>query len=311
MTARIAIVGTGAFAATHAQAIAETPGVTLSACCDTDLRKAKGFSVQWGGASVDSIDTLLKTKPQIVVIATPDDTHATVLKDILTTEAVPPVIVVEKPLCVSSAELKKLKTLVAASTCTVIVEHSRRFNAGFRGLRSAIEAGTYGTLRSLHWKYYAGWFHTGVHAVDTIRMLIGECSVKSAIMTGKGRDNKDPLLSVELQSKIFPQATVTLEGVSENPYAIFEAEIVLSSGRIRNHWEDIFVDTVSPGTYGPVLRFGSHSTAEPVTAALKTMYTEVLRLLSGGKSEMLHSTDFAAACGTMDILFAAQAKAKK
>jgi predicted dehydrogenase len=44
---RLAVIGTGGMAATHAQSFARMKGVALSACCDVDEKKARAFAHTW------------------------------------------------------------------------------------------------------------------------------------------------------------------------------------------------------------------------------------------------------------------------
>lgn len=304
------ILGAGKFAATHAAVLTRLPYTTLTAVCDSDRKQCSDFTEKWGGRPCTDLQTLLSEPLDLLVVATPDSTHATVLQRILTASDLPHILIVEKPLCITAEELALLRTLVPKCQTRIIVDHSRRFNAGILRLRDLLRSGELGQLLSAHWTYYAGWFHTGVHAVDTLRMLLGECTCTAAKKYGTDRFAEDPLLSVQLTSQEFPEVPITLDGLPEKPYQLFEAEFHLSQGRIRLHWNDVFIDRLREGTYAPMLWFSEHFTVDPIEEALTRLYSSCNAARRGENAPLLDGADFAAACGTMEILFEAITKAK-
>lgn len=307
---RCGILGAGKFAATHAAVLIRLPYTDLTTVCDTNKTQCTNFTEQWGGRPCADLPTLLGEHLDLLIITTPDHTHASVLRSILASPHPPPMVIVEKPLCVTPEELILLKSLVPQHQTRIIVEHSRRFNTGVLRMRDLLHSEELGKLLSVDWTYYAGWFHTGVHAVDTLRMLLGECTCIGAERTGMGRSADDPLLHVTLAATTLPEIPIVLRGVSDNPYELFEAEFVCSQGRIRMQWSDVFVDRIRKGTYAPMLWFSEHCILDPIEEALERLYSSCASARRGEKTPLLDGTDFAAACGTMEILFEAMSKAQ-
>jgi len=307
---RCGIIGAGKFAATHAAVLTRLPYTSLTAVCDIDRKQCTDFTEKWGGSPCADLPTLLSERLDLLVIATPDRTHASALQSILAAPDPPRMLIVEKPLCTSAKELALLRTLVPKYQTRIIVDHSRRFSAGVCRMRDILRSGELGQLRSVHWTYYAGWFHTGVHVVDTLRMLMGECACTGAELAGTGRSADDPLLRVTLTAKGPPEIPIVLDGVSDSPYELFEAEFICSTGRMRMYWNDVFIDRIRQGTYAPMLWFSEHFTVDPIEEALTTLYSSCNAALHGEDAPLLDGTDFAAACGTMEILFEAMSKAQ-
>gem|GEM_PF-4210229 len=304
---RAAIIGTGSFSASHAEALAASPDVKLAAACDIDAVRLAAFSTAWKCKGYgDWAGLLQEESPDIVTIATPDETHARMIKDIASHTHAPRLIIVEKPLCMSQEELHDLEAFVPTVKTAIVVEHSRRFNAGFMDLKTLIDTGELGTLTGTVWRYYAGWFHVGVHAVDTLRMLLGELQCVSAKTQGVDRYEHDHLVRAQLQSVHFPEAEIILEGIPEHPYKIFEAELRFSKGRIRIQWEHIAIDRAKQDTYAPALFPSETKKAEPVEKALNTLYAMSTAFLHRNDTKLLDIAGFAAARGTMDILFEAK-----
>jgi len=83
---------------------------------------------------------------QAVVIATPTDTHATLVREAL--EAGKHVLV-EKPLCTNGTEADELLHYADACGLVLMVGHVFLFNAGILKLRELIEGGTLGRIHYL------------------------------------------------------------------------------------------------------------------------------------------------------------------
>jgi myo-inositol 2-dehydrogenase/D-chiro-inositol 1-dehydrogenase len=308
-TLRCGIIGAGSFAHAHGEAIAAAPTVSLAAVSDVDRERARAFADKWGGRAVADADSLLAEGLDIVTIASPDETHATFIAEIVQHPRAPRLVIVEKPLCTSAKELEGVAAALGGKKTRLVVDHTRRFNAGFQQLKGRIDAGEFGKILSVHWQYYAGWLHIGVHAVDTLRMFLGELACTRAVQKSVDRYADDPLLDVTLESRACPEARIFLEGLPEHPYKIFEADMRFSAGRIRIQWEDVFIDRTEEDSYAPTLRFREHFTVEPVAKALEHLYEGSAVLLRAGDERILDLAGFETARATMEILFSARDKA--
>ncbi len=301
------IIGTGSFAEVHSQATTENSVTTLSGVCDIDPSRGEEFANMWNTKAFGSVNELLtEVAPDIVAICSPDETHAGIAKEVIEHANAPRVLVIEKPLCTSTEQLEMLSQLPQDRT-RIIVDHSRRFNSAHQRLKQMIEAGELGNeLISVNWQYYAGWFHTGIHAIDTLRMLLGDLSFVYSKKTQVDRFPEDPLFDVELQSEKFPGVRINLEGVPEKPYMIFECVLLFNKGRIRIHWDDIFIDRERlDRAKRPALWFEEHFKADSIHKALDTMYSACAEYLSGGDPELLNQVNFEEARKTTEILLAA------
>lgn len=301
------IIGTGSFAEVHSQAAEENSATTLAGVCDIDPQRSGDFALKWNSQSYGSVTDLLSdTEPDIVAICSPDETHAGIAKEVIEHTNAPRVLIIEKPLCTSTEQLNMLASLPQDKT-RIVVDHSRRFNSAHQKLKKMIENNELGTeLISVDWKYYAGWFHTGIHAIDTLRMLLGDLSYVYSKKTQIDRFPADPLFDVELQSEKFPGVRINLGGVPEKPYMIFECVLLFNKGRIRIHWDDIFIDKeILDRAKRPALWFDHNFKADSIHTALDTMYGACAEYLNGGDPEILNQVNFEEARKTTEILLAA------
>ena len=73
---RFGIAGCGSVAEFHAQAIQNTPGAVLTACCSGHADRARTFAGQWGIQAFDTLDQMLAGPVDAVCLCTPSGLHA-------------------------------------------------------------------------------------------------------------------------------------------------------------------------------------------------------------------------------------------
>ena len=302
----LGIIGTGAFAEIHAETLSKHKDVELVSAFDVTEQKANAFTEKWGGTVCASLDALLEHTPDIVTVATPNETHVQYIRDIVQHENAPKLLIVEKPLCISREELEEIQKIAEGSNTLIVAEHSRRFNDGFIRIKDIIASGELGEVRGVKCRYYAGWFHIGSHIVDTLRMWLGDLTVQSAVSIGTDRFEDDPLLNVKLESPTHPDCEISLKGIPEDDYKVFEMDVRLSKGRIRTQWYDIFIDnTQEDDDFAPLLVFSEHYKANTIFEALTELYDLAAAYVREGDTELENRSGLREAAGTMDVLFTA------
>ncbi len=155
---RVALIGTGAFAAVHARALrALSDRVELVGVAGTNEREGRVFAAQHAvPAFFTSAEAMLdRLRPDLVHICTPPATHAPLARLALQAGAH---VLCEKPLCGSLAALDELEAVERASTKTLSTIFQWRFGAAARHVKRLIEAGELGELRAAvcHTLWYRG-----------------------------------------------------------------------------------------------------------------------------------------------------------
>ena len=211
MALRIAIMGTGYIAHTHARAIRNTPGAELVAVANHRAESLAAFAEEFAVARryADVRSLLAAGGLDALVICTPNYLHAP--QAIAALEAGVHVMV-EKPMAMSVAEAEQMCQAAARSGARLMVAHCWRFDPEVRWLRQQVVAGRLGPI--VRTKSYgvhamwgpAGWFtqrplagggalvDMGVHAIDTTRYLLGDPqprSVYAALSTRYGAYDVD------------------------------------------------------------------------------------------------------------------------
>jgi len=170
MSSSVAIVGAGLVAGfgpsrekvlanpTHAGACSQVEGLSLSTVCEEDAERLSRFKQLWnvteGHSSLEGM--LNAGRQDLVVIASPDDTHFTLAKTILTHSNSPRILLIEKPVCGSEDQLMELEKLSNSSDTRVLVNHNYRFHEGLRQVVGLIGSKAMGTVLYCRGTYYGG-----------------------------------------------------------------------------------------------------------------------------------------------------------
>lgn len=204
MKYRVAIVGTGAIAGIHMQALKEMKErVEVVAAVDVDRARVEEYSALYGiPHSYTTLEAMLEAEqPELVHIATPPATHYPLSLQCLNAGAW---VLCEKPLCLSLAELDRLTEAEQRTRryCSSVFQW--RFGSGARHLKSLIRQEALGRpllgICQTTWyrdqAYYdvpwRGKWATegggptmghGIHALDLFLWLLGDWSEVIA-MTG-------------------------------------------------------------------------------------------------------------------------------
>lgn len=193
MSLGVGVIGTGVMGAEHARILQEeTRGAHLAAVCDADPARAAVF-----GASsfTDPVALIRSDAVDAVVIASPDATHAALVRECL---AAGKPVLCEKPLAATTAEARAIVDAeVALGRRLVQVGYMRRFDPTYEELLAARLDGTLGQpviLHNIHRNVSApDWFrgampltNSFVHEIDISRWLLGSEMVSGQVFAGPG-----------------------------------------------------------------------------------------------------------------------------
>ncbi|MFY0991076.1 oxidoreductase [Halomonas sp. C05BenzN] len=187
-TLSVGLVGYGMAGRTfHAPLIEATPGLELAAVVSRD---ADRVHADRPGVEVLAKPPALFARADIdlVVIATPNDTHFPLAKAALNAGKH---LVIDKPFTVSLSEARLLKAQAEDAERLVSVFHNRRWDSDFLTLKALLETGTLGRVVALEsrfdrfrptvtdrWRerHRPGggiWYDLGPHLIDQARALFG------------------------------------------------------------------------------------------------------------------------------------------
>jgi myo-inositol 2-dehydrogenase/D-chiro-inositol 1-dehydrogenase len=185
MPLRLAVLGAGRIGRVHARAIAATADARLVAVTDPVAEAAQNVASAFGCA-VRELDEIVKDEDiDAVVICTPTDTHADLIKRFARAGKG---IFCEKPVDLSIARVKDCLAVVAETGTKLMVGFNRRFDPDFRALKAAIDAGSIGAVEMVaitsrdpgppplaYIERSGGLFRDmTIHDFDMARWLLGE-----------------------------------------------------------------------------------------------------------------------------------------
>jgi scyllo-inositol 2-dehydrogenase (NADP+) len=170
----------------HAPLVAREPALTLSAIA---TRQKAAAERDWPGVRVPGVEELLWDPGlELVIVATPSDSHATLAEQALRAGKH---VVVEKPFTVDSGDAERLGALAREQGRCLAVFHNRRWDGDFLTVRRLVEEGRLGRLYSFEshfdrfrpqvkkrWKEEEGpgggtLWDLGAHLVDQALQLFG------------------------------------------------------------------------------------------------------------------------------------------
>lgn len=210
---KIALIGPGKVAHLHAQAVGQTPGVTLAAVCGRNEQKTADFARQYGiAAYTDVAEMVSREGIDVCVVLTPHPNHRE--PTIAALEAGAHVLV-EKPLAASLADCDAMMAAAERTQRVLSVVSQRRFYEPSQRIRAAIDAGKIGTpalgmVQMLGWRdeaYYqsdpwrGSWAQEGggvlvnqaPHQLDLLLWYMGEPEA----VYGQWRNVNHPYIEVE------------------------------------------------------------------------------------------------------------------
>jgi predicted dehydrogenase len=213
---RAAIVGAGAIAAAHAQALHHhSDRVALTAVVDVDPDLARHFAAKWNiprvHTDLDSLDGI-----DLVHLCTPPATHAPLALRCLDAGVH---VLVEKPPTLSLAELDTLTEAARRTGAHVATVFQHRFGTGAHRLRDMIAAGDLGRplLATCETQWYRdddyfrvpwrGRWETegggptmghGIHQFDLLLSILGPWREVTAVIATRARDVETEDVSMAL-----------------------------------------------------------------------------------------------------------------
>ena len=142
---RVGLLAYGAIGHEHNLAVQGTPGLELTAVCDTNPERvaaAKELAPQ-AAAFSDATEMLDSGLIDLVVISTPPNSHYSWAKSALERGVH---VVLEKPMALTAEQCDEVMTLAAAKNLMLVVYQNRRYDADFVTMKRIIQEGVIGDV---------------------------------------------------------------------------------------------------------------------------------------------------------------------
>lgn len=170
----VAIVGAGRMGRRYIHAAREL-GLDIVGVCDPEASALQAAATECGLPDSrrfqDAGEMLARSRPVIVVVASPGPHHAAAVE--LAASAGAKFVACEKPMATSGAEARRMAEACARQSCRLGVNLSRRFSQRYRNLRQLLQAGGIGRVRYLSFAIGAGGLGcVGTHYFDLAAWLM-------------------------------------------------------------------------------------------------------------------------------------------
>ncbi|MGH9719770.1 MAG: Gfo/Idh/MocA family protein, partial [Bryobacteraceae bacterium] len=251
---RVGIIGAGGAArAIHAPGFRLYPGVGIAAVCDSDAAAADALASELGAQVHTRYDQLLaRGDVDAVVIATPNHLHREVA---LAAFDAGKHVLCEKPLALDRRQAEDMLRAAEASGRVHMTAFTYRFVPALQYIRSLIERGELGTIRTVRAAYLMalsrhllGWRSSrkfagsgvladvGSHLIHMVQLLAGGLK---EVCASKRRFREDPASDVD-------DWIAFLAGFESGACGTFEISRVCA-GRGAAITEEIFIEVYGSG----------------------------------------------------------------
>lgn len=209
------------FPTTHWEAYLSNPKIELVAVADKEPTAAlRGAGEKFGVKVYTDYDRLLEQEqPELVSIATPDQTHAAILARAANTPSVRG-IWCEKPLAISLREAREMVSVCQRKKICLLVNFVRRYDELYVFLKQNLLK-LVGETQAVTFYYSGGIVTVGSHLLDLLYFLFGPITRVDGRAENGGINGR--VWCGELLINIVPLPT--------GPYSIFEMNIFGSKAR--------------------------------------------------------------------------------
>lgn len=174
-------------------------------------------------------------KPDVVAVATNDDSHYEILTNLLKHK--PKSVFCEKPLALKYKEVKKITKLYEKANIPLQVNFTRRFLDEFKDIGEIIKDKKIGKIESAVFYYSRGLIHNASHYLDLINWYIGETEKNIINVSVKeGISKKDVTVSFDMIYKNGME--VRFIGLKPTKLSFAEIDIAGTEGRVKVNYKN-------------------------------------------------------------------------
>lgn len=177
----------------------------------------------------DHIKMLNVVCPDVIVVATPNETHESILKDLITYK--PRIVFCEKPLALDSLATQAIIKEYDKQGIGLMVNFSRRFTKNYQHVKEMLNGGKLGEIQSVTMYYARGLLHNGAHMLDLLLWFFGipqEITVEDKC---EGLRKDDQTISVRFN--FYGKFEARLIGLPPSKISMNDFDILGTRGRVR------------------------------------------------------------------------------
>jgi len=233
-------------ALTHFRALNISDHFKLVSVADTNLNALNIIDNQSGIKKYDDYRIMLEEqKPDLVTIASDDESHYPILTDILKFK--PKFVFCEKPLAKTFEEIKEVSRKYNEAEIPLQVNYTRRFLNEFEEIKKSIDENKIGKIESVTFYYSRGLVHNASHYIDIALWYFGEPDDVISISEKRGITDEDKSVSFILKYSNGPEIIFIALDIDKLSFA--EIDIIGTLGRIKYNYKgeiEIYTNNENP-----------------------------------------------------------------
>ncbi len=214
----------------HARAFSLHPDFEIVGAVDIEAKLRDQFSGKYKVAAFSSVAELgLQCAPDVVVVASPTNTHRAVIEQVLQ-YCKPNLILCEKPLAYSTEHAQAIVQQCHEQGVQLFVNYIRRADPGVMEVKTRLTSGQIASpFKAIVW-YSKGLLHNGSHFLDLMTFWFGPVKAMAIINPGRdvGEQDAEPDFRVE-----FETGEAIFCSSKEENFSHYTIEVVAQNGRLR------------------------------------------------------------------------------
>jgi predicted dehydrogenase len=226
-------VGYGAL--THFKALMESERFELCGIAEKKNESREEISQKFGiRAYEDFEDMLEEQKPEVLVIASNDETHIPILNIALKHK--PRLVFCEKPLGLNQVEVINILGEYENAGVMLQVNYTRRFLQEFHNIKQKIDSGEIGRISSVTFYYSRGLVHNASHYLDLVNWYFGTPDKVTTLSEREGLGEHDKSYTFGLSYT--GGVEIIFIGLDSSKLSFAEIDIAGSDGRIKFNYRN-------------------------------------------------------------------------
>jgi predicted dehydrogenase len=195
----------------------------LELCIEENSIIRKKLESNFGVRTSERIVPVIQGKCDLVIVATPTETHLDVVSEVLEKMS-PKVILLEKPAAASMEDVLKICKLSVENKVPIILNYPRRYSVGAKKVKELISSYKMETpAQGIVW-FGNDILNSGIHFLDLIEYWFGELSLK------KLDSSHDCNSTFRVSNEDIQMTFLSNESI---PYTHFSLEILFQNGRLE------------------------------------------------------------------------------
>lgn len=250
---------------THAHACYNHLKINLAGIIDINFDKAIKAANKWQTSAYNCISGI-DEDIDILIIATPTNTHYELMVDIL--KLSPKLVIIEKPFCGKEKNCREIIGEYRKANIPILVDYIRRFDPYHYNIEELIKQNHLGKIFQCRFIYTRGFLRDACHAIDLCNLWFGnnlyaEILNENSAITDYSYEDKT--LTAYMIYEKCPHIFLTC--VDGRLYDMFEIDILTEKGRIVFFDHGLLKNAFVPY---PEPHYGNYNTLNNISFPEKT-----------------------------------------